>query len=190
MATERCGQHTPGRRDGDPRTQGCGKAFGHTSVPLHVGDESIPTRGPRCHRRQCSTAMPDRSLRTTSSSSSDDSASPYSLTRRAQLRWGQSSRTPVISLRTTMTTDRLPSVGTYGPCIGGMTTTAWLSGSVRKSGLTAWAPPGDGSRPAGRDRHIRTVLSRLSCQPASNLDQLPASNIDQGLRGYFRFLNQ
>jgi hypothetical protein len=36
--------------------------------------------------------------------------------------------------------------------------------------------------PAGR--------KRKPCQPASNFDHQPAPNIDQGLRGYFRFLNR
>jgi len=36
--------------------------------------------------------------------------------------------------------------------------------------------------------NIPTV--ELACQPASNFDQQPASKIDQGFRGYFRFLNR
>jgi hypothetical protein len=34
----------------------------------------------------------------------------------------------------------------------------------------------------------RQVLE--GCQPASNFDQQPAPKIDQGLWGYFRFLNR
>lgn len=44
---------------------------------------------------------------------------------------------------------------------------------------------------------VKSVLSStvttgipFKCQPASNFDQQPAPNIDQGLQGYFRFLNR
>ena len=37
---------------------------------------------------------------------------------------------------------------------------------------------------------IQTCAWPTSCQQASNFDQRPASKIDQGTRGYLRFLNR